>query len=291
MKPIFYKDEFFESKGLTCRLIDPNDEKFNMVGYISSDELNMTISNSWENTSKIFSLSDAVGNLYEKAGQFMAQGGTSLVKSVEEVWEGVKTLNNNDWDPSKLLTKKVKPDHKNQFMGDYHSLLQKSFHSGDDWMFSFKGSSINYPTSFSVLLVTDSVNKDIYKELQSYIKKFMGEMNYVGESGRIGLQDPPNGYESSQAGLIDVIPNIKGNKVNNPDDFVKGSFILVVGDPNKGNAGMRFPGAVVESLSINTSQVKAIHGNNELRPLYITLEVTLKYVQRPSRSNLLDIYS
>lgn len=160
----------------------------------------------------------------------------------------------------------------------------------DEWLYKFSGSTITYPSSFTVHLITDIYNledsNDIYFILGKWTKQFLGR--YINLGDAIGVQTAPDGFTTEMKGLREVTIDFTGaNTAVDSSDRIKGTYIFVVGDPSGTNGGWSFPGCVVTSMNATFSESK-VKTDRGIRPLYAEVTFNLQYVQRPSRKNLLN---
>lgn len=255
---IFYLDEFKTQVGNQVRLVLGGADVIN--GYVLDDEFNLGITNVFENSS-----------------------GSTLFSKVKGVWEGLRPTVARNAAGAEFITKAADEGLKaiggNEMLEDVSGFIRsisqninevanRYYEIADDYIYLFRGSQISFPTQFNQLMLTDSLDTDIYNDMKSLVNLFMG--NFVQEGGGLwGYQEPPNGYKTSMEALKE-------------SQSLPGTFTMFIN-----GTSVRIPNLVVVDADFNISRTK-VRTNAGLRPLFIEARYTVKSVGKLTRQNFLD---
>jgi hypothetical protein len=165
-----------------------------------------------------------------------------------------------------------------------------AFFTADDFYKTFKGTTVTFPTSLQLTLMSDEYiytnsnqtkfNKNIYKsDVFDYLKRLLDVSvgNYEAPetllNGWVGIQNAPNGFKTGSYDL------------NKP--LIEGSLTIHYGDESKG--GFVIKNMLVSNVHFTFSKTKVEIGDNIFRPLYIDVTLTLEPAVKFTKKDIIDV--
>lgn len=244
-------------------------------GFVLDEELNISISNEFENNS--LGLNSFIENKvspYQRQAAILNAANdrlkdldtSGLSPELAALISSAKNISNDVLDSVNDLVKSITNEELSTLANSYIDTV-------DSYLYMFKGTNIDIPAKFSMLLVTDTINHDIYDDLSEILNFLVGDFvtsDSVG--GIIGYQTAPHGYEMSLGALI----------ASNGNEDIKGTWTLNLYNDDNSN-GPSFPGLVISGCDLNISSVSCPVRNKGIggfiyRPMSIQLEFSLKSV-------------
>jgi len=209
-KVTFFYDQQLEQASNTVRIRNTGKNKGEeIMRAFFIDDFHLTLSNQWSTGD-----STIVKGLVDSAQNFVTSrtGRTVshyLKKSIDAVTSG---MDKSD-DGYKLL---------GNLKGGLETLSgyqNSTFFTADDFYKTFKGTTVTFPISLSISLVSDSMTEDIFDRLKKLLSVSIGD--YSTFLTFIGIQGAPNGFESG------------GYNITSTEE-IKGSVNVIYGDPDFG---------------------------------------------------------
>lgn len=265
----FYYDQILDSQDMTVRIYNnatasdlPSLSGSNLVltGFFK-DDFYMGIQNQWQTGG-----SSMIKMIVDTAASFINSRDVKMWESVGDAAMGMVEKAAGDSAIGRFASGARDLIHQAQGMSN------SAIFSADDYFKSFKGSSVVFPTSMSVTLLSADRQHDIFDDLKKLLKVSIGELStpeIAGFTGFVGVQAPPNGFESTFA-------NIGQN--------IKGTLTVAFGNPNRG--GYIVDNLVISNVNYVFSKAKVQLNSLKYRPLYIDVQVMFEPARMMSQKDV-----
>lgn len=291
---IFFYDKMLDLASTTVRIINPKREleggtikgPETIVKAFYRDDFHISITNQWQTGG-----SSIVKTLVDQASSFITgRVGKMATHYMQDYLGKAKSADNIDKDGMDWVDKTA------SIISDIQGIQNSAFFTADDYFKSFKGTTVTFPTNIQLTLVSDEWNPDKENDVFYQLKKLMdvsiGDYSTDGIIGWVGIQSAPNDFRTGGMEL---------------KDDVKGTLVVVYGDPERG--GYRIDNMVISNLHFTFSKTKVQIGEttNEVeetnpdntktkkkvttgifRPLYIDIQIMLEPAQKYTKEDVKD---
>lgn len=211
----FTYDYLLKSDSHTIRVIQDTTHKGIKAGTevfrtFYKDEFNIGIANTW-NTGD----ATIVKTLVDTAAQFVTGRSGKLFNSMAR--SAIDGVLNNAGDMSPKAQGML--SNMRDGLKKISNYQEAAYYTADDFYKSFKGTTVTFPASLTVTLVSDEFNPDIdiYDKVKDIINVSMGDTETLFDY--VGIQLAPNGFKSGDYNLNNVVS--------------EGTLSLIYGDRDK----------------------------------------------------------
>jgi len=289
-RPEFFYDLMMDRNANTVRIWNKDtDEDANLIvkGFYR-DDFHISIANQWStgDSSMVKSMVDRVAGLVTSRTGKMA---SHYMRSTLEN-DSVKGLLNAGGSAVGIDNAAGKASNLLNTMSNYQ---HASYFTADDFYKTFKGTTVTFPSSLQVTLMSDEYlypngNEDYEtgklirhkKDVFTILKKILdisvgnyGAPEVLGNgSAWVGIQQAPNGFRTGGYDLKDIL--------------LEGSVRIHYGDPKMG--GFVIKNMLVSNVHFTFSKTKVEVGPGMFRPLYIDVTMTLEPAKKFTKEDLID---